>query len=111
MDSDLILLIVVVALALIFDFTNGFHDAANAIATSVSTRALRPRTAVAMAGVLNFAGAFVSLEVAASVATGIVESAEVTMTVLSAGLIGSISWNITTWWCGLATGASRMPYH
>jgi hypothetical protein len=65
MDSDLMLLIVVVALALIFDFTNGFHDAANAIATSVSTRALRPRPAVAMAGLLNFAGAFVSLEVAA----------------------------------------------
>ena len=107
MDSDLGLLIVVVALALIFDFTNGFHDAANAIATSVSTRALRPRTAVAMAGVLNFAGAFVSLEVAASVAKGIVDSADVTMTVLAAGLIGSIAWNITTWWLGLPTSSSH----
>ena len=107
MDSGLFLLIVVVALALIFDFTNGFHDAANAIATSVSTRALRPRTAVIMAGLLNFAGAFVSLEVAASVAKGIVESGEVTLTVLIAGLIGSITWNIFTWWLGLPTSSSH----
>jgi PiT family inorganic phosphate transporter len=107
MDSDLILLVVVVALALVFDFTNGFHDAANAIATSVSTRALQPRAAVAMAGLLNFAGAFVSIEVAASVATGIVDSADVTMTVLTAGLIGSIAWNITTWWLGLPTSSSH----
>ena len=107
MDSDLILLTIVVALALVFDFTNGFHDAANAIATSVSTRALRPRTAVIMAGLLNFAGAFVSIEVAASVATGIVESADVTMAVLTAGLIGSITWNITTWWLGLPTSSSH----
>jgi PiT family inorganic phosphate transporter len=107
MDSGLLLLIVVVGLALIFDFTNGFHDAANAIATSVSTRALRPRTAVIMAGVLNFAGAFVSLEVAASVAKGIVESGDVTLTVLIAGLIGSISWNIFTWWLGLPTSSSH----
>jgi inorganic phosphate transporter, PiT family len=107
MDTGLILLVVVVALALIFDFTNGFHDAANAIATSVSTRALRPRPAVAMAGLLNFAGAFVSLEVAASVAKGIVESGDVTMTILAAGLIGSITWNITTWWLGLPTSSSH----
>jgi PiT family inorganic phosphate transporter len=107
MDSGLLLLIVVVGLALVFDFTNGFHDAANAIATSVSTRALRPRTAVLMAGLLNFAGAFVSLEVAASVATGIVDSADVTLTVLAAGLIGSITWNITTWWLGLPTSSSH----
>jgi PiT family inorganic phosphate transporter len=107
MDSGLLLLVVVVALALVFDFTNGFHDAANAIATSVSTRALRPRTAVAMAGLLNFAGAFVSLEVAASVATGIVKSVDVTMTVLAAGLIGSITWNLVTWWLGLPTSSSH----
>jgi PiT family inorganic phosphate transporter len=107
MDSGLFLLIIVVGLALVFDFTNGFHDAANAIATSVSTRALRPRTAVAMAGVLNFAGAFVSLEVAASVAKGIVEPTDVTQTVLAAGLIGSITWNITTWWLGLPTSSSH----
>jgi inorganic phosphate transporter, PiT family len=107
MDSELALLIVVVALALAFDFTNGFHDAANAIATSVSTRALSPRQAVAMAAVLNFAGAFVSLEVAASVATGIVESGEVTTTVLACGLIGSIVWNVTTWWFGLPTSSSH----
>jgi PiT family inorganic phosphate transporter len=107
MDSELVLLIIVVALALAFDFTNGFHDAANAIATSVSTRALSPRQAVAMAALLNFAGAFVSLEVAASVATGIVDSAEVTTTVLASGLIGSIVWNVTTWWLGLPTSSSH----
>jgi PiT family inorganic phosphate transporter len=107
MDTGLLLIGVVVALALIFDFTNGFHDAANAIATSVSTRALRPRTAVAMAALLNFAGAFVSLEVAASVATGIVKAADVTLAVLAAGLIGSITWNITTWWLGLPTSSSH----
>ena len=101
------IVVAVVIVALVFDYTNGFHDAANAIATSVSTRALRPRTAVAMAGVLNFAGAFVSIEVAASVATGIVDSADVTMTVLSAGLIGSIAWNIMTWWLGLPTSSSH----
>jgi inorganic phosphate transporter, PiT family len=106
-DSGLLLLIVVVGLALVFDFTNGFHDAANAIATSVSTRALRPRTAVIMAGLLNFAGAFVSLEVAASVAKGIVETGDVTMTTLIAGLLGSIVWNIFTWWLGLPTSSSH----
>ena len=104
---SLAVIVVLVLVALAFDFMNGFHDAANAIATSVSTRALRPRTAVIMAGLLNFAGAFVSLEVAASVATGIVESADVTLTVLIAGLIGSITWNILTWWLGLPTSSSH----
>lgn len=107
MDTGLLLIVIVVALALAFDFTNGFHDAANAIATSVSTRALRPQTAVVMAGLLNFAGAFVSLEVAASVATGIVEATDVTLTVLASGLIGSITWNVTTWWLGLPTSSSH----
>jgi PiT family inorganic phosphate transporter len=107
MDSESILLVTVVAVALVFDFTNGFHDAANAIATSVSTRALSPRQAVALAGVLNFAGAFLSLEVAATVAKGIVASAGVTLTVVLAGLIGAICWNLLTWWLGLPTSSSH----
>jgi PiT family inorganic phosphate transporter len=107
MSTQLALLVGVVALALIFDFTNGFHDAANAIATSVSTRALPPRVAVIYAGVLNFAGAFVSLKVAASVATGIVETSQVTLTILLAGLVGSILWNLLTWRLGLPTSSSH----
>ena len=86
--------------ALFFDFTNGFHDTANAIATSVSTRALTPRTAVVLAAVLNFAGAFVSLAVAATIATGIVDPDAVTLSVILAGLVGAISWNLVTWFLG-----------
>ena len=76
-------LVAVVLVALFFDFTNGFHDTANSIATSVSTRALTPRTAVVLAAVLNFAGAFVSLEVAATVAKGIVDTDAVTLSVVT----------------------------
>ena len=77
-------LVAVVAVALFFDFTNGFHDTANAIATSVSTRALSPRLAVVVAAVLNFLGAFVSLKVAATVANGIVDSNAITLNVVLA---------------------------
>jgi inorganic phosphate transporter, PiT family len=100
-------LIAVVAVALFFDFTNGFHDAANAIATSVSTRALSPRVAVLVAAVLNFAGAFVSLKVAATVAKGIVDPAGVTLKIVLAGLIGAVVWNLTTWYLGLPTSSSH----
>jgi PiT family inorganic phosphate transporter len=100
-------LIAVVAVALFFDFTNGFHDAANAIATSVSTRALSPRIAVLFAAALNFAGAFVSLKVAATVAKGIVDPSGVTLRVVLAGLIGAIAWNLTTWYLGLPTSSSH----
>ncbi len=100
-------LVAVVAVALFFDFTNGFHDAANAIATSVSTRALAPRTAVAMAAVLNFVGAFVSIEVAATVAKGIVDASVITLDVVLAGLVGAISWNLFTWYLGLPTSSSH----
>ena len=106
MDSDLILVIVVVT-ALAFDFTNGFHDTANAIATSVSTRAMSPRTAVAVSAVLNFAGAFISLQVAATVGKGIVDATAVTTTVVFAGLIGAIAWNLATWWLGLPSSSSH----
>src|SRR3954462_5602678 len=104
--SDVILVIVVVT-ALAFDFTNGFHDTANAIATSVSTRAMTPRFAVAMSAVLNFAGAFISLKVAATVGSGIVESDAITTTVVFAGLIGAIAWNLATWWFGLPSSSSH----
>ena len=106
MESDLIL-IIVVGTALAFDFTNGFHDTANAVATSISTRALPPRGAVALAAVLNFVGAFISLEVAATVARGIVEAELVTTTIVFAGLIGAIAWNLATWYFGLPSSSSH----
>src|ERR687887_2420819 len=104
MDSDVVL---VVATALAFDFTNGFHDTANAIATSVSTRAMSPRFAVLLSAVLNFAGAFISLQVAATVGKGIVDATAVTTTVVFAGLIGAIAWNLATWWLGLPSSSSH----
>jgi inorganic phosphate transporter, PiT family len=100
-------LVAVVIVALFFDFTNGFHDTANAIATSVSTRALTPRTAVLVASILNFLGAFVSLKVAATVATGIVNPEAVTLSVVLAGLVGAISWNLVTWFLGLPSSSSH----
>ncbi|MDQ4040767.1 MAG: inorganic phosphate transporter [Actinomycetota bacterium] len=106
MESDVIL-VIVVATALAFDFTNGFHDTANAVATSISTRALSPRAAVTLAALLNFAGAFISLEVAATVASGIVESELVTTTIVFAGLIGAIAWNLATWYFGLPSSSSH----
>src|SRR3954463_5393559 len=104
--SDVILVIVVVT-ALAFDFTNGFHDTANAIATSVSTRAMSPRFAVALSSILNFAGAFISLKVAATVGSGIVDAGAVTTTVVFAGLVGAIAWNLATWWAGLPSSSSH----
>ncbi|MGH3102251.1 MAG: SLC13 family permease, partial [Thermoleophilia bacterium] len=103
----LLLLFAVVAVALFFDFTNGFHDTANAIATSVSTRAMSPRFAVALSAVLNFAGAFISLEVAATVAGGIVDADVITPTVVFGGLVGAIAWNLITWYFGLPSSSSH----
>ena len=100
-------LVAVVVVALFFDFTNGFHDTANAIATSVSTRALSPRVAVLVAAILNFAGAFVSLKVAATVAKGIVNPDAVTLSVILAGLVGAITWNLVTWFLGLPSSSSH----
>jgi PiT family inorganic phosphate transporter len=102
-----LLLVAVVATALFFDFTNGFHDTANSIATTVSTRAMSPRAAVLMAAVLNFLGAFVSLEVAATVATGIVDADTITLEVVLAGLVGAITWNLITWSLGLPSSSSH----
>ena len=106
MDSDVIL-VIVVGTALAFDFTNGFHDTANVVATSISTRAMRPRIAVAYAAILNFVGAFISLEVAATVAEEVVEAGAITPTVVFAGLIGAIAWNLTTWYYGLPSSSSH----
>lgn len=100
-------LVAVVAVALCFDFTNGFHDAANAIATSVSTRAVSPRLAVLGSALLNFAGAFLSLKVAATVGKGIVDPGAVTLRVVLAGLIGAIAWNLLTWRLGLPSSSSH----
>jgi inorganic phosphate transporter, PiT family len=101
------LLVIIVVIALAFDFTNGFHDTANAIATSVSTRALRPRVAVAMAAVLNMAGAFLGTHVAKTVYKGIVDSSHGTQTVVLAALIGAITWNLITWYWGIPSSSSH----
>src|SRR5437588_9302397 len=106
MHSDL-LLVIVVGAALAFDFTNGFHDTANVVASSISTNAMSPRSAIALASLLNFAGAFISLKVAATVATGIVEPGAITQTIVFAGLIGAIVWNLITWFYGLPSSSSH----
>jgi inorganic phosphate transporter, PiT family len=102
-----VLLVGVVAFALAFDFTNGFHDTANAVATSVSTRALSPRSAVAIAAIANFAGAFTSTAVATTIGTGIVESTgELQQQVLLAALASAIAWNLLTWYLALPSSSS-----
>jgi PiT family inorganic phosphate transporter len=101
------LFVTVVVVALIFEYTNGFHDAANAIATSIATRALRPWQALLMAGVLNFGGALLSTSVAATVAKGIVDSNFVTLHTVLAGLVGAISWNLLTWYYGIPSSSSH----
>jgi inorganic phosphate transporter, PiT family len=106
MGNELILWIVV-ATALAFDFTNGFHDTANAVATSISTRAMAPRVAVTVSAALNFVGAFVSIEVAATIAKGIVDPAFITLPIVFAGLCGAIAWNLLTWFFGLPASSSH----
>jgi PiT family inorganic phosphate transporter len=96
-----------VATALAFDFTNGFHDTANVVATSISTRAVPPRLAVTLAAILNFVGAFISLKVAATIGKGIVDSSVITPTIVFAGLIGAIGWNLATWYFGLPSSSSH----
>ena len=96
-----------VIVALCFDFTNGFHDTGNAMATSIATKALSPRVAVALSGVLNFVGAFLSLTVAATIASGLVDTGVVTLTVVFAGLAGGIIWNLLTWLFGIPSSSSH----
>jgi inorganic phosphate transporter, PiT family len=102
-----ILVALVVAVALGFDFTNGFHDTANAMATTIATGALKPKVAVGVAAVLNFVGAFISISVAATVAKGIVDSGAVTLTTIYGGLVGAITWNLITWWFGIPSSSSH----
>jgi PiT family inorganic phosphate transporter len=104
-DTGLLVLVVVVALC--FDFTNGFHDTANAVATSVSTRALSPRAAVALAAVANLAGAFVTTAVATTVGSGIIETGVANQRMILAALLGAIAWNLFTWWLGLPSSSSH----
>ena len=101
------MLVLVVLTALAFDFTNGFHDTGNAMATSIATGALGPRTAVAISGALNFVGAFLSLAVAATIANGLVNTADVTLSVVAAGLAGGIIWNLMTWLFGIPSSSSH----
>jgi PiT family inorganic phosphate transporter len=105
--SNDVVLVIVVATALLFDFTNGFHDTANVVATSISTHAMPPRIAVAYAAVLNFVGAFISLAVAATVAKDVVNADVITPTVVFAGLVGAIAWNLATWYFGLPSSSSH----
>ncbi|HKZ92340.1 MAG TPA: inorganic phosphate transporter [Candidatus Limnocylindrales bacterium] len=100
-------LVVVVVLAVIFDYINGFHDSANAIATSVATRALRPWQAVSMAAAFNFIGAFAGTAVARTIGAGLVDEETTTEAVVVAALIGAITWNLITWWFGLPSSSSH----
>src|SRR4026207_1281509 len=104
---DDLTLVAVVVVALFFDFTNGFHDTANSIATTVSARAPSPRLAGLVSAVLNFAGAFVSFKVAATIASGLVDSEAITLEIVLAGLVGAITWNLITWYVGLPSSSSH----
>src|SRR6476646_1098163 len=107
MSSDLIL-VIVVATALAFDFTNGFHDTANVVATSISTGAASPNVAIGLAALLNFVGAFLSISVAATIANDVVDPSAITsLNIVYAGLIGAIAWNLITWWFGLPSSSSH----
>ena len=120
MGSELVILGLLVATALAFDFTNGFHDTGNAMATSIATRALKPKTAVLLAGVLNLIGAFLSVEVAVTVTTSVLKvqdpktgqllpgvDASIGLTIIFAGLIGGILWNLLTWLFGIPSSSSH----
>lgn len=100
-------LVVVVGLALVFDYINGFHDTANAIATSVATRALPPIVAVTMAAAFNFIGAFAGTAVAKTVGAGLVDEQTTTQAVVGAALLGAIAWNLITWYEGLPSSSSH----
>jgi PiT family inorganic phosphate transporter len=102
-----VLLVVVVAVGLAFDFTNGFHDTANYVATWVGTRALSPRVAVAVSAAANLAGAFVTTAVAKTVGKGIIDTGLATEKTVLAALIGAIAWNLMTWWVGLPSSSTH----
>lgn len=107
--ATIVVVVLVIATALIFDFTNGFHDTANAMATSIATGALKPKTAVIAAGTLNLVGAFLSTEVAKTISGGIINEQAVTILpeFIFAGLVGAIVWNLLTWLVGLPSSSSH----
>ncbi|MCB8904866.1 MULTISPECIES: inorganic phosphate transporter [unclassified Streptomyces] len=107
MEHITLLLAIVVVTALVFDFTNGFHDTANAMATTISTGALKPKTAVAMSAVLNLVGAFLSVEVAKTISGGIINEEGIRTEVIFAALVGAILWNLLTWLLGLPSSSSH----
>jgi PiT family inorganic phosphate transporter len=108
MEHITLLIGIVIITALVFDFTNGFHDTANAMATTISTGALKPKVAVAMSAVLNLVGAFLSVEVAKTISGGIIdEGSGIRPEVIFAGLVGAIVWNLLTWLAGLPSSSSH----
>ncbi|KRB36054.1 UNVERIFIED_CONTAM: inorganic phosphate transporter [Microbacterium sp. SLM126] len=111
METATLIIVLVIALALFFDFTNGFHDTANAMATPIATGALKPKTAVLLAALLNLVGAFLSTEVAQTISGGIINESEISAAIfpeiIFAGLIGAITWNMLTWLLGLPSSSSH----
>lgn len=109
MDTSLLIIVIVIILALAFDFINGFHDTANAIATSVSTRALKPRTAIMLAAVMNFLGAIMFTGVAKTIGGSVADPAKLDngLEVLIATLLAAIIWNLVTWWFGIPSSSSH----
>ncbi|WP_220020182.1 inorganic phosphate transporter [Mycobacterium tuberculosis] len=107
MNLQLFLLLIVVVTALAFDFTNGFHDTGNAMATSIASGALAPRVAVALSAVLNLIGAFLSTAVAATIAKGLIDANIVTLELVFAGLVGGVVWNLLTWLLGIPSSSSH----
>src|SRR5688500_15338245 len=107
MADGFVLLVLVLLLSLVFDYINGFHDCANAIATLVSTGVLPIRTAVILAVLLTFVGAIVGTAVAKTVASGFADPGDVTQTVVLATLIGASAWNLITWWYGIPSSSSH----
>jgi PiT family inorganic phosphate transporter len=107
LDPAFVMLCLVILAALLFDYINGFHDTANAIATCISTRALSVKSAILMAAVLNFAGAMISTKVASTIGKGIVDASNVTQMVVLAGVSGAIIWNLVTWYYGLPSSSSH----
>ncbi|HEY5304981.1 MAG TPA: inorganic phosphate transporter [Acidimicrobiales bacterium] len=101
------LLVLVVFIAIGFDFTNGFHDTANAVAPTIATGAMKPHRAVLMSSALNIVGAFLSLQVAATIASGIVRQGSIILPVVFAGLTGAIVWNVATWYLGIPSSSSH----
>src|SRR5881392_1602631 len=107
MGSALVVLVLVVALALAFDYINGFHDTANAVATVVSTNVLPGRTAILLAAAANFFGAFVGVGVAKTIGKDIADPASVTQLVVAAALLGATAWNLLTWYYGIPSSSSH----